>query len=101
MQATRTFGASAGDVAALTAVLLASQTLSTLFWGCRRRPDRADARAARLGRAVRRRPGVALLAPDLLWFALVFRPGGAVRRGLAVTDAGMPLALAEGAGARS
>ena len=100
VQATRTFGASAGDVAALTAVLLASQTLSTLFWGAG--ADRIGLTPVLFASAVlcAAAPAAALLAPDLLWFTLVFVLVGLSAGALAVTDAGMPLALAEGTGAR-
>ena len=101
VQATRTFGASAGDVAALTAVLLASQTLSTLFWGAG--ADRIGLTPVLFASAVlcTAAPAAALLAPDLLWFTLVFVLVGLSAGALAVTDAGMPLALAEGTGARA
>ena len=81
VQATRTFGASAGDVAALTAVLLASQTLSTLFWGAG--ADRIGLTPVLLASAVlcappRRRPpgaGPALVRAGLFLVGLSEGPG--------------------------
>jgi MFS family permease len=99
VQATRSLGASAGDVATFTAVLLVSQTVSTLLWGAT--ADRIGLAPVLLASALlgAGAAGVALLAPSLVWFPLVFVFVGAGTGALAVTDAGLPMALAESSGA--
>jgi MFS family permease len=99
VQATRSLGASAGDVATFTAVLLVSQTVSTLLWGAT--ADRIGLAPVLLASALlgAGAAGLALLAPSLVWFPLVFVFVGAGTGALAVTDAGLPMALAESSGA--
>ncbi|HET7770963.1 MAG TPA: MFS transporter, partial [Chloroflexota bacterium] len=98
VHATRQLGASDGDVATFSAILLGAQTTSTLLWG-----EVAGKLGLRLvlGAAVSLGIAAALLAlaaPSLAFFGLVFALSGASLGALGVTDPGLPLALAESSG---
>ena len=95
IHATRDMGGTDGDVAFFSAILLGSQTVSTLVWGAV--ADRLHLQPVLLAATVlgALATGIALAAPSLAWFGLVFAVSGAALGALAVTDPGMPLALAE------
>jgi len=95
IHATRDMGGSDGDVAFFSAILLGSQTASTLVWGAV--ADRLHLQPVLLAATLLGllATGLALAAPSLAWFGLVFALSGAALGALAVTDPGMPLALAE------
>jgi len=95
IHATRDMGGTDGDVAFFSAILLGSQTVSTLVWGAV--ADRLHLQPVLLAATVlgALATGIALAAPSLAWFGLVFAVAGAALGALAVTDPGMPLALAE------
>ncbi|HEU5315787.1 MAG TPA: MFS transporter [Chloroflexota bacterium] len=99
VHAARDLGASDGDVALYSAVLLAAQTASALLWGAvADRFSLTPVLAAAVALAVAG-TGLALLAQTLVAFGAVFALVGASLGALAVTDPGMPLALAEARGA--
>ena len=95
VHATRQLGASDGDVAFFSAILLAAQTGSTLLWGAA--ADRSGLRPVLLAAVVLGigAASLAIAAPTLVVFTIVFALSGAALGALAVTDPGMPLALAE------
>ena len=98
VHAVRNLGASDGDVAGYSAVLLGCQTVSTLLWGAV--ADRLSLPPVLLAGTLlgALATGAALVAPSLAWFTLVFAASGASLGALAITDAGVPLALAERSG---
>lgn len=97
IHATRNLGARDGDVATFTAILLASQTISALCWGAV--ADRIQLQPVLFAATVLcgAAAALALVAPTLPWLAVVFVLVGGYTGALAVTDPGLPLALAEGA----
>ncbi|HEV2123748.1 MAG TPA: hypothetical protein VGW38_13370 [Chloroflexota bacterium] len=97
IHATRVLGASDGDVAFFTAVLLASQTGSTLLWGAV--ADRLQLTPVLVAATILNfaATALALAAPSLVWFPGIFLLAGGSLGALAVTDPGLPLALAEAA----
>jgi MFS family permease len=95
VHARRELGASDGDVALYSALLLGAQTASTLLWGAV--ADRLHQPPVLLGGTLLYAAAttLAFVAASPGWFALVFVLAGLWLGALAVTDPGFPLALAE------
>ncbi len=98
VHATRELGASDGDVAVFTSILLAFQTTSTMMWGAvanRLRLVNVLLGGAILGGAA---SAVAFAWPSVTAFAVVFALAGIATGAVIVAEGAMPLAFAEAAG---
>lgn len=98
VHATRELGATDGDVAVFTSILLAFQTTSTMAWG-------AVANRLRLPNVLLAGTivggigsGVALVWPSVTAFGLVFALTGISMGAVIVAEGSLPLAFAEAAG---
>lgn len=95
VQATRELGASDGDVAIYSAILLASQTISTLIWGAI--ANRLKLMNVLLAGTVLAGLAsiLAFLAPSSSMIMIVFALAGASMGAIVVSDGALPLAFAE------
>ena len=95
VQATRELGASDGDVAIYSAILLASQTISTLGWGAI--ANRLQLMNVLLAGTVLAGSAslLAFMAPSATVIMIVFALAGASMGAIVVSDGALPLSFAE------
>jgi MFS family permease len=95
VQATRELGATDGDVAIYSAILLASQTISTLGWGAI--ANRLRLMNVMLAGTVLAGSAslLAFMAPSSTIIMLVFALAGASMGAIVVSDGALPLSFAE------